>query len=49
MVGVPARQIGWMSRYGIKLDLPLEGRAETTCPFTDEKYRLKGSQVTIVE
>ncbi len=48
-VGVPAKQIGWMSRYGIKLDLPLEGKAETTCPFTDEKYRLKDSQVTIVE
>ena len=48
-VGVPAKQIGWMSRYGIKLDLPLEGKAETTCPLTDEKYSLKDCQVTIVE
>ena len=48
-VGVPAKQIVWMSRYGIKLDLPLEGKAETTCPLTDEKYRLKDCQLTIVE
>ena len=25
MVGVPARQIGWMSEYGEQLDLPLSG------------------------
>ncbi len=35
MVGVPARQIGWMSQYGEKLDLPLHGNAETFC----EKYK----------
>lgn len=40
MVGVPAKQIGWMSRYGEKLDLPLKGNAETTCPNTGEVYRL---------
>ena len=40
MVGVPAKQIGWMSRYGEKLDLPLKGNAETTCPNTGEIYRL---------
>ena len=28
MVGVPAKQIGWMSEYGEKLDLPLCGNAE---------------------
>ncbi|MDX1901425.1 MAG: acyltransferase [Gammaproteobacteria bacterium] len=40
-VGVPARQIGWMSQYGEKLNLPLTGNAETTCPHTQMKYYLK--------
>lgn len=42
MVGVPARQIGWMSQYGEQLDLPLEGNTETTCPHTGQRYILKG-------
>lgn len=40
MVGVPAKQIGWMSRYGEKLDLPLKGDAKAKCPNTGEVYRL---------
>ncbi|TMJ00635.1 MAG: N-acetyltransferase [Alphaproteobacteria bacterium] len=40
MAGVPARQIGWMSRYGERLDLPLRGNASTTCPHTQERYEL---------
>lgn len=40
MVGVPAKQIGWMSQFGEKLDLPLTGNAETTCPHTGDRYRL---------
>lgn len=40
MVGVPARQIGWMSRHGERLDLPLEGAAEAVCRTTGERYRL---------
>lgn len=42
MVGVPAKQIGWMSEHGEKLDLPLEGNAETTCPHTRSVYQLSG-------
>jgi len=42
MVGVPARQIGWMSEHGEQLDLPLQGRAETVCPHTGERYTLDG-------
>jgi UDP-2-acetamido-3-amino-2,3-dideoxy-glucuronate N-acetyltransferase len=41
MVGVPAKQIGWMSCYGERLELPLKGNAETLCPNTKEKYMLK--------
>lgn len=40
MVGVPAKQIGWMSEHGEQLDLPLHGNAETVCPHTGERYRL---------
>ena len=49
MVGVPAKQIGWMSEYGEKLDLPLTGNAETTCRHTAQKYELKGNQVTLID
>lgn len=47
MVGVPARQIGWMSSYGERLDLPLtaEEAIETTCPHTSETYRLENGLV----
>lgn len=40
MVGVPARQLGWMSAHGERLALPLEGNAATTCPATGERYLL---------
>lgn len=47
MVGVPAKQIGWMSRFGERLDLPLKGNAETTCPHTNERYVLNDGQCSI--
>lgn len=40
VVGVPAKQIGWMSRHGARLDLPMTGNAQTTCPETGENYEL---------
>ncbi|MBB3195187.1 acyltransferase [Roseateles terrae] len=40
MVGVPARQIGWMSRHGEKLDLPVAGHGRATCPGSGEVYEL---------
>ena len=40
MVGVPARQIGWMSRHGERLDLPLTGNGRATCSATGARYRL---------
>ena len=45
MVGVPAKQIGWMSEFGEQLDLPLTGNAESVCSHTDAIYRLSGSTV----
>jgi UDP-2-acetamido-3-amino-2,3-dideoxy-glucuronate N-acetyltransferase len=49
VVGVPARQIGWMSRHGERLDLPLTGDAQACCAVTGERYRLFGSQCELVE
>ncbi|MCU7226206.1 N-acetyltransferase, partial [Acinetobacter bohemicus] len=42
MVGVPAKQIGWMSEFGEQLDLPLTGHAESVCSHTGVIYRLSG-------
>jgi UDP-2-acetamido-3-amino-2,3-dideoxy-glucuronate N-acetyltransferase len=43
MVGVPARQVGWMSQYGEQVPLPLEGEGEHKCQFTGVQYKLRGS------
>ena len=40
MLGVPARQAGWMSRFGERLPLGMEGAGEWTCPHTGDRYRL---------
>jgi UDP-2-acetamido-3-amino-2,3-dideoxy-glucuronate N-acetyltransferase len=48
MVGVPARQIGWMSRFGERLDLPLKGEGEAICANTNERYKLKGGVCTMI-
>lgn len=47
MVGVPARQIGWMSRYGERIDLPVTGDGNYTCPNTGDVYVLKSGLVFI--
>ena len=47
VVGVPAIQIGWMSRHGERLDLPLSGIGTATCPVTGEKYRLENGRVEV--
>jgi UDP-2-acetamido-3-amino-2,3-dideoxy-glucuronate N-acetyltransferase len=46
MVGVPAKQIGWMSEFGEQLDLPLSGESETVCEHTGAKYILSGTTLT---
>lgn len=45
MVGVPARQIGWMSEHGEQLDLPLAGCGETVCAVTGLRYLLERGEV----
>ena len=49
MVGVPARQIGWMSEYGEQLDLPLRGEQETVCPHSNLCYQLNGTKLTRIQ
>jgi UDP-2-acetamido-3-amino-2,3-dideoxy-glucuronate N-acetyltransferase len=43
VVGNPARQIGWMSEYGHRLEFKEEGIA--VCPESGEKYLLSNSVV----
>lgn len=43
MVGVPARQIGWMSEYGEQIPLPLQGCGDYVCPHTGQTYQLSGT------
>lgn len=49
VVGVPAHQIGWMSAFGERLDLPLTGQGETRCPRTNDRYVLDNTLVTRIE
>jgi len=43
MLGVPARQAGWMSRFGERLPLPVQGQGEAVCAHTGDRYVLTGS------
>ena len=45
MVGVPAKQIGWMSEFGEQLELPIEGSARCVCEHTGDTYQLNNGSV----
>lgn len=49
MTGVPARQTGWMSEFGERLDLPLTGDGQASCPHTSTRYVLENGVVTKVD
>ncbi len=49
MVGVPARQIGWMSEHGERLALPLTGTADASDPVTGQRYALRAGTVSRVD
>jgi UDP-2-acetamido-3-amino-2,3-dideoxy-glucuronate N-acetyltransferase len=49
VVGNPARQVGWMSRFGKKLTLPLIGDGETVCPDSGLLYRVKNGSCLVEE
>ncbi len=48
MVGVPAKQIGWMSRFGEQLDLPVNGEGAATCCQTGDQYHLKNGACSMI-
>ncbi len=45
MVGVSAKQVGWMSEYGEQIPLPLQGEGKYTCPHTGQIYVLSQDQL----
>ena len=45
MVGVPAKQIGWMSAFGERLQLPIQGMGSEVCPRTGDLYQLDGKNL----
>jgi UDP-2-acetamido-3-amino-2,3-dideoxy-glucuronate N-acetyltransferase len=45
VVGVPARQIGWMSEFGEQIPLPIEGKGQYICPHTGHKYELNQNKL----
>ena len=49
VVGVPGTQVGWMSRYGERINLPLSGSGIWVCPHTGETYRLVSERVEVIE
>lgn len=49
MAGVPARQMGWMSRHGERIDLPLTGSGEATCAATGTRYRLEDGELSCLD
>jgi UDP-2-acetamido-3-amino-2,3-dideoxy-glucuronate N-acetyltransferase len=48
MAGVPARQIGWMSCHGERLQLPVGGSGEARCPHTGKLYLLQDGVCRLV-
>ena len=49
VVGVPAKQIGWMSEFGEQLPLPIMGEGTATCQHTGARYKLISNNLVKVE
>jgi UDP-2-acetamido-3-amino-2,3-dideoxy-glucuronate N-acetyltransferase len=47
MAGVPAKQVGWMSRYGEQIPLALDGNGEYRCPHLGDLYLLEGNSLKL--
>ena len=47
VVGNPARQIGWMSEFGHRLQFNTDGLA--TCPESGQVYRLNNGTVSRID
>lgn len=44
IVGVPGKQIGWMSKDGEKLNLPISGSGKAICSYSGLSYRLENDE-----
>jgi UDP-2-acetamido-3-amino-2,3-dideoxy-glucuronate N-acetyltransferase len=49
VLGVPARRMGWMSRFGERLALPASGDGNAQCEHTGDRYALRGDVLTLSE
>jgi UDP-2-acetamido-3-amino-2,3-dideoxy-glucuronate N-acetyltransferase len=49
VVGVPAKQIGWMSEFGEQLPLPLAGNGKAICEHTGTIYYLEDSVLKVAK
>ncbi len=45
MVGTPARQVGWVSAFGERIELPLSGSGEWRCRHTGDVYVLNDTEL----
>ncbi len=48
VVGVPARQVGWMSRHGERLHFALQGPQVACCPITSDVYELRDGVCVLI-
>ena len=49
MLGVPARQAGWMSRFGERLPLGIASSGEAVCPHTGDRYVIGGGVARLAQ
>jgi UDP-2-acetamido-3-amino-2,3-dideoxy-glucuronate N-acetyltransferase len=49
VAGVPARQIGWISRHGERLPLAPGEDGEVRCPATGERYRVQSGICELID
>jgi len=48
ITGVPGKQVGWMSSYGEKINLPLNGNGTWLCKKTNILYKLNKSNLIAI-
>ncbi len=48
MMGVPARQVGWISRYGTRLSVAIGQNGDAVCDKTGERYIVRDGACTCV-
>ena len=48
IIGVPGIHNGWISKHGIKLNLPKKGKGQTTCEMSGDKYMLQNNQCVMI-